>query len=376
MRDKKWIFLLVGVMMIFGIMMMFIWMAKRGDRVDNDGLEENYREMKELQKKYLELLRITERLAGNSTIAVGGATNIQVDLVDDVSEERLWMAIVIPTVSRSGEENYLGRTMDSLKREIPFTDESFSGQIKVFVINHNKGEKVHARFDEIEGSRLIKKISGNKHVDSKVVHEQQTKDIIYSLNLMKKVNAKYVLLLEDDFEMCKNAFYAIEYVLRKSTKWNPNWIALRVSYGMNGIIIKKNDIDTFIAMFSTKLNVGKPPDHLFYDFCRSSGRDLMTYRNNLFFHIGKTSTFPNRQERYSPLCWQTSFDWLQDFERFRNEDCPHEDISPCKYGQTLEPLIDFDMKAGDICRHHFPLCWNDAKTLQDSREKSCRLRGG
>ena len=177
-------------------------------------------------------------------------------------------------------------------------------------------------------------------------------------------------------------------------------MSLRVSYGFNGIIMKYNDLFSFSNYLNLNFKL-KPIDHLFYDYSMmiSSGggsntktegggkggkkRNLFSFRYNLFYHIGKKSTIQINQsnERYIPNCYQILYDWLQPFERFRNEDCPTEDISPCKNINKTEEeenqipqLIDFDLNFKQICRSHFPICDHSIKTIEESKEKSCRIR--
>merc|ERR1712070_97104 len=79
---------------------------------------------------------------------------------------------------------------------------------------------------------------------------QQTCDVV---TLIKQATARsrYFMFMEDDFETCPNAMEAIQYVIDKANKYQPNWLAIRVSYGMNGIIMKSEDAMAF-AEFLTK----------------------------------------------------------------------------------------------------------------------------
>lgn len=43
--------------------------------------------------------------------------------------------------------------------------------------------------------------------------------------------------------------HAISYLLHKSSLYHPNWLAIRASYGMNGVFMK----DTDLAFFSEYL---------------------------------------------------------------------------------------------------------------------------
>jgi hypothetical protein len=369
----------IGILAICTIVFGFYILQRRSTSFKSPS-EINFGNLKRKYQKLREKYEVLSRIERNRTISLGSDVAFG---SSPSSPVHLWMGIAILTIPRIHRENYLALTVTSLLRHIPLNESDvYRDKLKIYIYNHNKNNARHDNFENLESHHNVVKVNGNSIVASAQtpsLAKQQILDLIWTLKDLQTIKTRYIMLLEDDFTLCQNGFYAIEYVMRKSTFWNPNWIALRVSYGMNGIIMKKSDINLLVFYFESTLNSGKPPDHLFYDFCRRSGRDIMTYRNNLFFHIGKTSTFPNRPPRYSPDCWQTSFDWLQDYERFRNEDCPTEDISPCAYGsaygQKTYPLIDFDMKPQEICRHHFPLCWDDKiKTLEDSKKAHCRLR--
>lgn len=309
----------------------------------------------------------------NETKTIKKVENIEIKAPKNVETSK-WITFIVPTLSR--KQNYLTQTYQSLSEELPIETDPLYGLIKVILFNHNKNGNIHEELNQLTIREPFQKVQGNPTQTTSRVEQQQSLDIIFMLKyVISNVKTKLVVLLEDDFLMCKNSFLALQYFIKKSTKWNPNWIALRVSYGMNGIIFKYDDLNSFISYLENNYKNGKPPDHLFYEFCMNSGRKIMTYRSNLYYHIGKISNFPARPARYSPECYQVSYDWLQEHERFRNEDCPNEDISPCNFNQKSEILVDFDLEARDLCRKHFPLCWNPSiKTLEDSKNNHCRLR--
>ena len=71
--------------------------------------------------------------------------------------------------------------------------------------------------------------------------------------------------MEDDFETCRNAIQAIQYVLDKAQEYNPSYLALRVSYGMNGIIMKSEDALAF-ADYLWQHVARLPPDLLYGEY--------------------------------------------------------------------------------------------------------------
>lgn len=202
-----------------------------------------------------------------------------------------------------------------------------------------------------------------------------------------KEKPAYVLFGEDDFTVCEHGLRALHYLISKTNDVFPDWIGLRVSYGFNGIVIKYKDVPLVEQFFKQQVSnalqtsdyehavINTPPDHLMYQFLKSQEpRKLVVFRYNLFYHIGQISTFENRQLSYTPQCYQYMYDWLLEGERFHNEDCPNDDIWPCKKHDKWNFLIDFDKRSEGLCRIHFPLCSQPATNDEEAAKLACRLR--
>lgn len=370
-----------------------------------------------------------------------------------------WLRIVIPTISRQQEMDYLTPTIQALHTETArsslYSDPS---NVQIVVINHNLPPLRHEAFERLKqhptlGARsswnLVRFVESRpKTRNTKNRLLQQTNDFLWTLKYMlqqqqqqqnsvdagnrqkeeetreKKLAESYVLLMEDDFTLCPHGLRSLHYMIdkvcqcvrcipclnvliisyfcAKSTSYFPNWIGLRVSYGLNGVVIKSSDLPDLIQFYESVIREhtqrGKklePPDHLIYRYLHTmqqdnrqkiGARQLVAYRYNLFRHIGVSSTFTGRYTRYNPECYQVLYDWLQPYERFRNEDCPNDDISPCQpqQEQKSEPaiesfthsLIDWDVKATQLCRLHFPLCAEKSgiTTQEQALAHGCRLR--
>ena len=41
----------------------------------------------------------------------------------------------------------------------------------------------------------------------------------------------------DDMRFCPSGLQAIQYLLDKASRYHPDWLAIRASYGMNGIFM-------------------------------------------------------------------------------------------------------------------------------------------
>jgi len=290
-----------------------------------------------------------------------------------------WLTIGVPTVPRNSSHDYLTRTIETLLDEMPMdTTDPLYGQIKIVVMN--MAGRSHTSFDGLN-KRFEVSILGDFHAQKARVYvsmqdapspcvdptpdapepdpnnnpedrpgrtaRKQSCDI---LNLLKAADraSRYFMFMEDDFETCPHALYHLHYALRKlnSQQQGRHWLGLRVSYGMNGVLVRGEDMHRF-AEFSAEHITRKPIDLLWQEFSLHNtehtailtrGRDQYTYRYNLFVHTGDVSTFTDRPPRGR---WPQCFDlmtraWsLQDSEKFDKNCLDVSDFSPC--AQELVP---------------------------------------
>lgn len=266
--------------------------------------------------------------------------------------------------------DYLTKTLDSLAKELPGTpSDPFSGQVEVHIMK-NKGiqkrphevfDRLQARFQShpkssyfnfVENSGTLQDPNPNlpdpddnnnpTNTPGRFVR-QQTCDVV-SLIRTVAPRAKHFMFMEDDFETCQNALRAIQYAMEKVYQYQgDNWIALRVSYGMNGIIMKSETALEF-ADYLWKHSARLPPDLLYGEYREQhSNRPLMAYRFNLFNHIGQVSSLPRPGRPAFPVC----FDGLDNVwslsaeESFNMQMCSVDDISPCRPGQGVPQLVDW-----------------------------------
>ena len=51
----------------------------------------------------------------------------------------------------------------------------------------------------------------------------------------------------------------------QASRWDPDWIALRVSYGFNGVVVRHADLPSLGAHLVSGY-ARRPPDHLLYEW--------------------------------------------------------------------------------------------------------------
>ena len=183
-----------------------------------------------------------------------------------------WLEIVINTMPRKASVTrpYLLETLKSIADQLPDPASgdplAADGGVRVKVVNVRPGE--HVAFDvakaaltakenpkrslfdfvEVEPVRcdLAKDPSWKWHpgLSPLITVRQQTRDVVSALSQSYRT-CENLLLLEDDFILCPGALEAIERLVHKATSLREDWTAVRVSYGMNGVVMKCADIPAF-----------------------------------------------------------------------------------------------------------------------------------
>ena len=157
---------------------------------------------------------------------------------------------------------------------------------------------------------------------------------------MRKCEGKgrYYLFLEDDMKFCPSGMQAIQYLLDKASRYHPDWLAIRASYGMNGIFMHDKDLRTF-GNYLLANQARRPPDHLVVEWyagetavskAYKGSRANIGFRYNLFDHIGAISTLRAETSASYPGCYDELLEpTVFQVEAFSPHDCPHDDIWPC-----------------------------------------------
>jgi len=281
-----------------------------------------------------------------------------------VRKEDEWLLIGIPTVPRTHNEDHLLKVLDSILRQLP-TDAAHPMYGKVKLLIMNTAHREHARFNEAK----TKYLGGDHSVHVEFVDEpedaqdpggdrrenanrpgpkvrRQTRNIASVLRAAAN-RGRYFLFLEDDMLMCPNAIRAIVYLLDRATSYHSDWIAVRASFGMNGIFMQSSELNTF-ADYLIQHQSRRPPDHLVVEYYAGEtpqsakikdGRAHFGFRYNLFDHLGVTSTLRSQKAKQMPVCYeQLTFPIVFPVESFKPKQCPFDDLWPCP-AQPFEPRV-------------------------------------
>eukprot|EP01032_Pedospumella_encystans_P020844 gene20844-23672_t len=292
-----------------------------------------------------------------------------------------WLVIGIPTVARAHHEEYLLRSLDTLAAQLPSDPSDLMyDKIVVNIINlqinaqPDREHKVFYRarevyseaskhpkakyfkFSEVQSHEVIldpvpnssPRDLGNANKPGFLVR-RQTRNIVTVMR--KSLNiAKYYLFLEDDMQFCNNGLLAMQYLLNKASRYHPNWLAIRASYGMNGIFMHNNDLETF-ADYLLKHQARRPPDHLVVEWYAGETPEAGKYRGkranigfkyNLFNHIGVVSTLRSQKSTSYPKCYEPLLEpTVFQVEAFNPRQCPRDDLWPCNVDNPDTFKIDW-----------------------------------
>jgi hypothetical protein len=293
-----------------------------------------------------------------------------------------WLVIGINSIGRNHGHDYLMQTLDSISKELPSDKANpLYGKVLILVCNNHKPSQgtTHAvyfeakkKFDSqnhpkgfyfefIDYERLpvlhdtkpgatLQNDHGDPNVPGYRVRKQ-TRDIVkvVEMALDPARQGKLYLFLEDDMKFCPHGFLAIQYLANKADVYHPNWLALRASYGMNGIILHYEDLAVF-GDYLLANQKRRPPDHLAVEWFvgetaaskqYKGNRKNVAFKYNIFEHIGVFSTLRSAKQHGFPTCYDKLTEpVLFLVEAWSPRDCPHDDIWPCAVGPSLRrPLI-------------------------------------
>ena len=170
---------------------------------------------------------------------------------------------------------------------------------------------------------------------------------------------RYYMFAEDDFRLCPRGLEALAYLLAKAGAAYPDWNAVRVSFGLNGGIIRMADVGVLAAYFREHAR-RRPPDHLFVEFYAGEtpasaavkrGRPHVAFKYNLLEHFGSSSSLRSLVSPAYALCYDVlNSGVLFEVEAFSEAKCGATDLTPCTFltegsGGAELPRTDIDFGA-------------------------------
>jgi hypothetical protein len=225
-------------------------------------------------------------------------TNINKVENTDINTDSKWLIIAIPTISRLHNEDYLLVTLESIASQLSIDKSNiFYNQILICVVNtqiynydsNNEKNKhivyenaktkytnpnylkaIYFQFIELTVDDILpdpiknkneKNDFGNANKPGFLVRKQ-TRSLVSVIK--KNINkANFYLFLEDDMKFCSNFIITTQYLLDKSSRYHPNWLAIRASYGMNGIFMHNKDLE-FFSNYLLSNQARRPPGLFIY----------------------------------------------------------------------------------------------------------------
>ena len=284
---------------------------------------------------------------------------------DEVEERLPFLAFAIPTVPRRGK-TYLRSVLRSFEAQVGEGTRWSDGDLRVIVMNMKKGE--HALFEELRvryaaaawvefvevseearhpvvegvGWPKVQPERRQERPDAKV--KRQTLDVAKLLEHAAG-RSRYLMLYEDDFELCPNGLLAAEYMVAKAAAYSRDFAAVRCSFGLAGIILHNTGPHRDVAAFAAYLRrhyARRPPDHLVVEwyageiaesreyFGGPGDRPIMAFRHNVLNHIGAQSTLRSKKHWSFPGCFEELVEpQVFAVEAWNPKDCPDDDLWPC-----------------------------------------------
>lgn len=315
--------------------------------------------------KYVTEKLICEEKLMNITLATPTLNNPVRPLLQEPSNPTIsskkWLVIGIPTVRRPNHEDYLLKVLSSISHQLPDDpSDIFYGQVLIVIVNLQQGGDDHTRYkeakarygasvyfkfvdyspdmqlpDPVTGATSENDLGNANHPGYRV--RKQTRNIVTVMRQSMGFG-KYYLFLEDDMQFCPQGLLAFQYLLNKASRYHPNWLAIRASYGMNGVFLHDKDMSVF-ADYLLKHQARRPPDHLVVEWYAGETKESKAHKQdrvnigfkyNLFDHIGQVSTLRKEKQTSFPLCYDDLAEPVVfKVESFSAQECPTDDLWPC-----------------------------------------------
>jgi len=281
--------------------------------------------------------------------------------------------IAMNTVGRRHREDYLLRTLRSIQRE----KSMIPADIDILIMNPHATKRTHPVFEQAKKEFQGQKEFMFEEADTELVSNmrykghwritepsdvQQNRDILNLLTRASQMCREHVLLMEDDFEWCPNSHYHLSHILRSVDTLYGDWGGGRVSFGMNGVLLKCADLmaahqflkenillgpaDSMLGIFwsDDQAQLREPLDFpLLVTGSQFVGRTFWVYRYNIFNHIGEATSregtdFP--APAVLPRCYDIiTMNGVMPYEMFDMPKCGSQDFSPCPSDAPKVPSL-------------------------------------
>mmetsp|Transcript_97271 Transcript_97271/g.167637 ORF Transcript_97271/g.167637 Transcript_97271/m.167637 type:complete len:511 (-) Transcript_97271:367-1899(-) len=266
-----------------------------------------------------------------------------------------WLAFGIPTVPRKGDLDYLTPTLQSIVNQV--VQHRYTDKVVVYVIN-NCRDRPHVVFDKatdrFKSHPFIRFVTNpGRYQDNRTTFDRklnrpnaqipdarvrrQTLDVVAMLDVLQG-SARHVLFYEDDFVLCDyphSALLALQYLIDKATAMAPDWINIRCSFGMSGIIFQQRDLQEFRGYLYAHYN-RRPPDHLVVEWYAGEtppakryvgNRRPAAFRWNILLHGGQVSSLRSARSGQFPGCFKDLvFPTVFEVEAFNPRTCPKDNV--------------------------------------------------
>jgi len=300
---------------------------------------------------------------------------------------RAWLTIgILSTIHQAGTD-FLAKAVGSILDELPMdTADPFYGKVRVLVLNTAGSD--NREFQELQIQLLGRYATGAQSDKARVYLEMRDSAVapvgsnaidpdpgsrspslpppservdsslgphLAQLASLSEPSSEYFMLMDGTFEMCPLALHHLLYALQKlNTQRKPedSWLALRVSYGMNGLLLRRPDQKAFAA-FLAQRGATLPVGDIWREFAMHESdeaaalakkRELYIYRFNLLVRLGRApSNAVDSASMQEPSCYEL-MTHVWGLERpFSNECLATSDFTPCTSPSN-------DVLPGDLMR--------------------------
>ena len=167
-------------------------------------------------------------------------------------------------------------------------------------------------------------------------------DLLDAAHALHGASAAYYMFMEDDFRLCPGGLRSLALLLARASAPGhaptADWVALRVSYGLNGALVRMRDVPT-LSRYLREHAARRPPDHLTVEWfagerpqsaAHKAGRPHAAFRYNLLEHFGFSSSLRAGASPAYAMCYDELVDGVVfEVEAFKPHLCGHDVLWPC-----------------------------------------------